>query len=125
MDTTHGSIPSPLPVSAQERNWATIAHLSAFIGHFIPFGHIIGPLAVWLLKRDSSAFVADQAKEALNAQLSVTAYASVAGALCFIVIGFPLLFALWLADVVFVIIAAVAAGEGRAYRYPLIFRLVN
>lgn len=102
-----------------------LAHLSAFSGHFVPFGHIIGPLLIWLLKRESSAFVDDQGKEALNAQISVTIYGFAAGLLCFVFIGIPLLVALWVADVVFVILAALATNEGKAYRYPFILRLVK
>ena len=101
------------------------AHLSAFAGHFIPFGHIFGPLVIWLVKRDSSEFVGDQAKEALNAQISVTIYAAVAAVLILVVIGLPLLFLLWLIDIILVIIAAVTANDGRRYRYPLILRLIN
>jgi len=101
------------------------AHLSAFAGHFIPFGHIFGPLVIWLSKRDSSEFVADQAKEALNAQISFTIYAAVAAVLILVAIGLPLLFLIWFFDIVLVIIAAVTANDGRRYRYPLILRLVS
>lgn len=101
------------------------AHLSAYAGHFFPFGHIIAPMVIWLIKRDSSAFVEDQAKEALNAQISVTIYAVVAAVLILIVIGLPLLFAIWLADVILVVVAAVNASDGKRYRYPLIMRLVK
>ncbi|MEI7958787.1 MAG: DUF4870 domain-containing protein [Verrucomicrobiota bacterium] len=127
-------IPPPLPPepplltpppSEHERTWAMAAHLSAFAGHFIPFGHIFGPLIIWLVKRDSSDFVGDQAKEALNAQISVTIYAAIAAVLILVVIGLPLLFLLWLVDIILVIVAAVTANDGRRYRYPLILRLVR
>ena len=111
--------------SQEERTWAMAAHLSAFAGHFIPFGHIFGPLIVWLVKRDSSAFVGDQAKEALNAQISVTIYAAVAAVLILIVIGLPILFVIWLVDIILIIIAGVTANDGKRYRYPLILRLVK
>jgi uncharacterized Tic20 family protein len=115
----------PVPTSSEDRMWAMAAHLSAFVGHFIPFGHILGPLVIWLVKRETSWFVADQAKEALNAQISVTIYAFVGALLVLVLIGIPLLLALWLADIIFVIVAALAANEGKLYRYPLIFRLVK
>lgn len=122
--------PSPEPLlpsgpSSEERTWALGAHLSALCGHFIPFGHIFGPLIIWLLKRDTSAFVDDQAKEALNAQISFTIYFAICIALMPILIGFILFPVVWLADLILVIIAAVAANEGKRYRYPLIFRLVK
>ena len=115
---------APAP-SQEERTWAMAAHLSAFAGHVIPFGHILGPLVIWLSKRESSAFVADQAKEALNAQISATIYAAVAAVLILIVIGLPLLLLIWLLDIILIIIAAVTANDGRRYRYPLILRLVS
>lgn len=101
------------------------AHLSALAGHFIPFGHIFGPLIVWLIKRDSSEFIDDQGKEALNAQISFTIYFAVCIALMIVVIGFVLFPLVWLADLIFIIIAAVSANEGKRYRYPLILRLVK
>ena len=101
------------------------AHLSAFAGHIIPFGHVLGPLIIWLTKRDTLPFVADQAKEALNAQISVTLYGLVAIVLCFVLIGFPLLFAIYIGDIVLAIIAAIAANDGKRYRYPWILRLVQ
>jgi uncharacterized Tic20 family protein len=118
-------IPLQPPILPKERTWAMLAHLSAFAGHFIPFGHIFGPLLVWLLKRDTSAFVDDQGKEALNAQISVTIYGFAALLLCVVLIGIPLLVALWVADIVFIIMATVATNEGKPYRYPFNLRLVK
>lgn len=116
----------PTRPTKEERTWAMIAHLSAYLGHFIPgLGQIIGPLIVWLLKRDSSAFVANQAKEALNAQITLTILFMIAFVLCWVLIGFAMLAVLWIADVVLVIIAAVNAYDGKAYRYPFILRLVD
>ncbi len=118
----------PVPgsmVSSEDRTWALVVHLSAFAGHVFPFAHIIAPLVVWLVRRDQSAFVNDQGKEAVNAQISATIYAAVAFVLCFVFIGVPLLFGLYLANFILVIVAAIAAYEGKTYRYPLIVRLVK
>ena len=105
--------------------WAMIAHLSAFAGHLFPFAHILAPLVVWLVKKDTSAFVDVEGKEALNAQISVTIYACIAIPLCFVLIGFVILPLLYVANVILVIVAAIAANEGRPYRYPFILRLVR
>ncbi len=102
-----------------------MAHLSAFSGHFIPFGHVVGPLIVWLAKRDTSEFVAHHAKESLNAQLTATLYFAIAGVLCLVLIGIPLLIGVWIADIVLVIIAAITAYDGKSYRYPFILRLIH
>src|SRR5581483_58123 len=112
----------------EERTWSMVAHLSAFIGHFIPFGHIIGPLVIWILKKDQMPLVDDQGKEALNFQIAVTIYAAILIALCFTIVGIvlaiPLGFVLWFFDIIVVIIAAVKANEGVRYRYPMSIRFI-
>ena len=101
------------------------AHLSAFAGYSFPFGNIWGPLIIWLIKRDSSEFVADQAKEALNAQISMTIYAAISALLMVALIGFPLLLLVIVANIILIITAAPAANRGDFYRYPYILRLVK
>lgn len=108
-----------------ERDWAMFAHLITFSGHFIPFGHIAGPLIIWSLKKDEMPFVNDQGKEALNFQITMTLAFIVAGVSLFILVGFVLLPAVWLLNVIVTIIAAVKANEGVAYRYPLSFRFIS
>ncbi len=106
----------------EERMWATVVHLAAFCGFVVPLGNVLGPLIVWLIKRESSPFVDLQGKEALNFAISVTIYAAVSTLLILILIGFVLLVALGVFWLVAVIIAALRANEGRAYRYPLTIR---
>ena len=115
---------TPAP-SAQERNWATGAHLSALLGLVTGIGCILGPLIVWLIKKDEMPFVNDQAKEALNFQITVFLAAIVCFILMIIAIGVLLLIILCIVDLVFIIIAAVKASEGVAYRYPVALRLIK
>ena len=115
----------PLTLTKEDRTWGMVVHLSAFAGHIFPFAHIIAPLIIWQVKKDSSAFVDDQGKEAVNAQISLTLYLIGAGILFFVVIGVPLFFGLLLANIVLLVIAAIAANEGKAYRYPFILRLIK
>ncbi|MFH1379677.1 MAG: DUF4870 domain-containing protein [bacterium] len=110
----------------REQTWAMVCHLitfTMFIG--IPFGNIIGPLIVWLIKRDEYPLVNDQGKESLNFQISITIYMFIAGILCFIFIGFLILPALVIADIVFVIIATIKVNEGEYFRYPMTIRLIK
>ncbi len=102
-----------------------IVHLSAFAGHLFPFAHVIAPLVIWLVRKDTSSFVDDQGREAVNAQINVTLYGFVAALLCFVLIGIPLLVGLYVANFILVIVAAIAANDGKTYRYPLILRLVR
>jgi uncharacterized protein len=111
-------------VSQQERTWGMLAHLSALLSYWIPFGNFIGPLVVWLIKKDEMPFVDDQGKEALNFQITMLiATAVVAASIC-IGIGFILLPLLIVYALVLTIIAAVKANQGIVYRYPLTLRLI-
>ncbi len=117
--------PGPATPGTEERNWAVGAHLSALLGLFTGIGAVLGPLIVWLIKKDEMPFVNDQAKEALNFQITMFLAAVVATILIFVAIGILLLVLLWIADLVFMIIAAVKASEGVAYRYPVNLRLIK
>jgi uncharacterized Tic20 family protein len=112
--------------TAEERNWAVIGHLSALLGLIVwGIGIVLGPLIVWLIKKDTMPFVNDQGKEALNFQITVFLAGLVCSALLFVLIGFPMLALLSVADLVFIIIAAIKASEGVAYRYPVCLRLIK
>lgn len=111
--------------SAEERQWAMFAHLSALIGLIIPFGSIIGPLVIWLIKKDTMPFVNDQGKEALNFNITVAIAAIVGWILCFILIGFLVLAVVFVGWLVLAIIGTIKANEGTTYRYPFTLRLVN
>jgi hypothetical protein len=107
------------------RTWAMFCHVGAFAGYIIPFGHIIAPLIIWLIKKDESPLVDDQGKESLNFQISISIYAIVAALLTFVIIGIVLLIALLMFDVVMVIVATVRANSGERYRYPLCIRFIK
>lgn len=114
-----------IPKDSTDRTMGMLCHLLAFSGHFIPLGHIIGPLVLWLIKKDDSPFVDDQGKESLNFQITMTIAGVVAGILALVLIGFILLPIIWIADVVLVIVATVKASQGIAYRYPFCLRLIK
>jgi hypothetical protein len=123
--------------SAEERQWAMFAHLSALLGGLLTsgwagnIGFFIGPLVIWLMKKDTMPFVADQAKEALNFAITVSlaflALWILTVMTLFIggVLTIPLMFVLGVTALVFVIIAAIKANEGVAYRYPFALRLIK
>ncbi|HOP80874.1 MAG TPA: DUF4870 domain-containing protein [Armatimonadota bacterium] len=111
--------------SSDERLWGMLCHLSALAILIIPYiGAVIGPLVVWLLKKDQYPFVDDQGKESLNFQISILIYSTISAILAIVLIGFVLLFILLVLDIILVIVASVAANEGRAYRYPLTIRFI-
>ena len=111
--------------TADERTWAMLGHLSAFSGVLIPFGSILGPLVIWLVKKDSLPFAAEHAKEALNFNITMANAGLIAGVLTLVLIGFLLLPVVLIAWVVLTVIAGIAANKGENYRYPFTLRLVN
>ena len=121
----------PATLSSDERTWALIGHLSAFSAFVTGIGCILGPLIVWLIKRETLPFAGDQAKEALNFNITVALAFVALWGLTFITFGIgivltgPLMLVLGIGWIVLTIIAAIKANEGVAYRYPLTLRLVN
>lgn len=109
----------------EERLWGMLCHLSVFSAHFIPLGNIIAPLIIWQIKKEDSSFIAYHGKEALNFQISIIIYISIAAILSFFLIGLPLLFGLWIFSLIIVIIAALKANDGQYYRYPLTIRFIK
>lgn len=111
-------------ITDEERTWAIVAHLAAFAGMVIPFGNIVGPLAVYLIKQDEGPFVEHHGKEAVNFQISMTIYFVVAALLIAVLIGFLLIAILGIAWLVLVVIAAMRASDRQRYEYPFTIRLV-
>lgn len=107
------------------RTWAMVCHLIAFSGYIIPFGNLLGPLVVWVIKKDEHPFIDDQGKEAVNFQLTMTIAYITSIILIFVLIGFLLLAILCIYSIVMVIIASIKSYEGESYRYPLTIRFFN
>lgn len=108
------------------RLWGMLCHLSALSVFFTGVGLWLGPLICWLVKRNDYEFVDDQGKESLNFQISMVIYNLVAAVLitCFF-IGAVLMAGLFIANIVFVIIASIQANQGIRYRYPLTIRFIK
>lgn len=123
--------------SAEEKQWAMFAHLSALLGGLVTsgwagsIGFFIGPLVIWMMKKDTMPFVADQAREALNFAITVSLACFVLLLLTIMSLGIgallaiPLMMIIGVAALVFVIIAAMKANDGISYRYPVALRLVK
>lgn len=139
-----------MQLSAQERNWAMAAHLSALVAvGGLPFGHVLGPLIVYLIKARESSFVGEHARASLNYQITVSLVvflaALVALAATFGILipmgsettsapfGFVALWvlfglgavALLVASLVFIVLGTIAASEGRPYTYPFAIRFLR
>ena len=124
-------------VSAEERQWAMFAHLSALAGGIVTagwagsIGCFLGPLVIWLMKKETMPFVDDQAKEALNFNITVAIAFFVLFLLTLGTLGLgailtvPLMIIVGLAWLVLTVIAAIKSNEGVRYRYPFAIRLVK
>jgi uncharacterized protein len=119
--------PPPAPATSSDiRTWCVLCHAAALLGLFFHFlGHLLGPLIVWLVKRGDSPEVDAHGKESLNFQISMLIYDAIAAILCIVLIGIPILIALWVLNTVLVIIASIQASEGKLYRYPITIRLIK
>ena len=119
------------------RNWAIGCHLAAlafYVG--IPLGNVLGPLIIWLIKKNEYELVDEQGKEALNFQISFTIY-FLAGAILTMIFAITLVLipiaiilglllgVLVIADLVLIIVAAIKTSNGEAYKYPLSLRIIK
>ncbi len=118
-----GGYSGPAP-DANAKQWGMIAHLSALV-QLLTIPTILGPLLVWLLKKQEHPFIDDQGKEATNFHLTVLIAALVLSPTLCIMIGFVLIPLLALVALIFSIIGGLKANEGIAYRYPWTLRLIK
>jgi len=114
-------------INKDARMWAMICHLAGLAGLPVPvLGNIVAPLIVWQIKKEAFPFVDEQGKEAVNFQISMTIYGLASLVLIpLFCIGFFLLAAVYIVDLIFLLIAAVKANDGHHYRYPLTIRFIK
>lgn len=105
--------------SNDDRNLAMLAHLLGIVSGFV------GALIIWLIKKDQSAFIDEQGKEALNFQITVMIAFVGSWILMFVLIGMLLMPLILIGNLVFCILAAVAVSKGEHYKYPLAIRLLK
>ena len=119
-------VTAPTVSSTNIRTWNILCHASALLGIFLHFpGHLLGPLVVWLAKRDDSPEIDAHGKESLNFQISMLIYNGIAVVFCLVLVGFAFLAVLWVLNTVFVIVASIQASDGKFYRYPMTIRFIQ
>jgi len=108
------------------RQWATICHVSALVGLLgNGIGFLLGPLIIWLIKREEHPFIDKQGKEAVNFQITMFIILAISAILCLLLIGFAFLVVVGLLMTIFPIIAAVKSNYGEDYRYPISIRFIK
>lgn len=112
-------------LTREEKTWGILCHLTSLSGFIVPFGNIIGPLLVWLLRKDSSSYVDSNGKESLNFQVNLTAV--LVGSFLFIpsAIKWKLLLVLGVFGIICVAWATTKSLKGLTFRYPLALRLIR
>ena len=116
----NGAAPAGPPLRPdEERLWATLSHVGGILFSFV------APLVIWLVFKERSRFVNDQAKEALNFQITLIIGYVVSMILTIIVIGAFLMLIVWVLAIVFGIMGALAANKGQPYRYPVAIRFIK
>jgi len=110
---------------AEQRNWALATHLSPFLASMVGGLSFLGPLVLYLVFRDRGAFIRHHSAEALNFQLTMWIGLIISFPLMLVLIGFLTAGAILVAMLVCHVLGAVAANEGRDYRYPFTIRFVS
>jgi uncharacterized protein len=114
------------PVLGNDSTLDSLCHFLALAGLVgIPFGNIVAPLILWIIKKDQVPSVNEHGKESINFQISMTIYSILAGLSILVVVGIVLLPVVIVVNLVFVIIAGVKASNGEFYRYPLSIRFIK
>ena len=110
----------------QEKQWGMFTHLAALATFVVPVaGNVIGPLIIYLVKKDEYEFVNEQGKEVLNFQLTWSIIFIISFVLIFVGICVLMLIGFGLAWLVLVIVGSVAASNGQYYKYPLTIKFLQ
>lgn len=112
-------------ITPDERNMGLLCVLSQFLNCITGLGGLIVPLIIWLIKKDSSAYLDQIGKETVNFQITLLILMVICWLLCFIFIGLLLLPIVGIYALVVIIIAAIKANQGIIYRYPVCFRFIK
>ncbi|MGM0621559.1 MAG: DUF4870 domain-containing protein [Bacteroidota bacterium] len=115
-----------LVTDPDEKLWGMLTHLlalSVFVG--IPLGNVVGPLIIYLIKKDEYPFVEEQGREVLNFQITWSIIFIISTVMIIVGIGILMLIGFGIAWLVLVILGSVAANRGESYKYPLTIEFIS
>ncbi len=126
-------------MTQDEKSMGVLVHLASFAGYLIPLGSVLGPLTVWLMKRDEYESIERGGRKCINFKISFLIYMAVTAILMVIFVrnasfeeiliqlgvGFAVLGLLTLIDILCTIMAAIKASEGKEFNYPLSIRFIK
>lgn len=107
------------PMTIMDVNqYCMFIHLSQLLCFCYGIG-LIAPIILWLIKKDESTVIDNNGRIVINWMLSLIIYAICAGILCFMIIGIPLLIAIGVCNIIFIILGSIKASNGELWKYPL------
>jgi len=109
----------------EQRTWAMLCHLSALAGFIVPMGSVIGPLIVWLIKKEDMPLVAEHGRKALNFQITMLVAYIVCFILMIVAVGAILLPIVAIFSFVMVVIGAIKTNDGKPFSYPFSINLIK
>ncbi|MDP2633433.1 MULTISPECIES: DUF4870 domain-containing protein [unclassified Pseudoalteromonas] len=115
----------PVLVDKEQRTWAMLCHLSALAGFIIPMGSVIGPLVVWLIKKEDMPLVAEHGRKSLNFQITMLIAYIVCFILMIVAIGAILLPIVAIFSFIMVVIGAIKTNDGKPFNYPFSINLIK
>lgn len=124
-DDTGGGPEAEYDVSSEDRTWGILTHAAAFAGFGVPFGNVLGPLVIWLVKKEESQFVDENGKQAVNFQITWSILLVLALPTILIGIGVVLVPIIALSWLALVVVAMMRASEDQVYEYPLTVEFVS
>ncbi len=118
METT-----TTITIAPEERGMAAITHLSGLAGYVIPFGGVLVPIIIWIVKKDSPV-ISTIAKQAILLNVIAFVFVGVLIAMALTIILIPVAIiagiVLFFAAIVLPIVGAIKASDGTYYRYPVV-----
>lgn len=112
-------------LSKEEKTWGLLCHALSLCGLLVPLGNVIGPLIMWVIKKEESGFVKEEGKAAINFQLTVLIALLCCLPFTIVLIGFPLAVVIYIISVIFSILGAKQAYEGENYIYPFSLNFIK
>ena len=125
-EQAHDATPGTGAVLSQdEKNWGMFCHVAVFAGCIVPLGNIIGPLVIWLMKKDQYGFVDYNARQAMNFQITILIAMLLSALLAFVLIGILMLIGIGIFALIMTIRAIIQSGRGNYYTYPCSIKIIR
>lgn len=113
------------PLGMEENQFCMLMHLSLLAGYIIPCAGLVLPIIMWATNKEQSKLVDEHGKNILNWIISCAIFLAIGIVLSLILVGLSLIVIVGICNLIFSIIGAIKASEGKIYKYPLAITFVN